>query len=86
MEPLYAYTRVNRPPGNPLEYDRMVCLMLKWMDTHKVKEVGVFLAQEGKEYPLMLRYLEDELHIPDVEIDSELLNLAWGARITPRRP
>jgi hypothetical protein len=54
--------------------------MLNWMDDHKIKELKVFLAQEGKEYAALIDFLETTLAVEDIKIDSELFKLAWAAR------
>jgi len=81
MEALEAYTRQNRPESyaDKLIYDRMVRLTLNWMDNHKIKELKVFLAQEGKEYDAMIDFLEETLKTK-VEIDPELFKLMWAVR------
>jgi len=50
LQELEVYTRQNRPVtyADKLVYDRMVRLLLNWLDDHKIKELKVFLAQEGK--------------------------------------
>lgn len=51
------------------------------MDDHKVKELKVFLAQEGKEYAALIDFLETTLEVEHIQIDPELFKLAWAARI-----
>ena len=82
LQELESYTRQNRPVtyADKLIYDRMVRLMLNWMDDHKIKELKVFLAQEGKEYAALIDFLETTLAVEDIKIDSELFKLAWAAR------
>jgi hypothetical protein len=83
MEKLASYVRQNEPLGGEpkLVYNRMVRLMLDWMDSHRPRDLKVFLAQEGKEYPLLLRHLEDKLGLSEVILDRDLFLLAWDARI-----
>ena len=61
MEKLGSYIRAHRPSDSKLEYDRMIRLVLNWLDTHKIKERAVFIEQEGKEYNSMLFFLEERL-------------------------
>ena len=77
------YTRQNRPVtyADKLVYDRMVRLLLNWLDDHKIKELKVFLAQEGKEYGALIDFLETTLEVVDVKIEPELFKLAYAARI-----
>jgi|UniRef100_A0A6C0AJW6 hypothetical protein len=58
----------------------MVRLLLNWLDDHKIKELKVFLAQEGKEYGALIDFLETTLEVVDVKIDPELFKLAYAAR------
>ena len=82
LQELEVYTRQNRPVtyADKLVYDRMVRLLLNWLDNHKVKELKVFLAQEGKEYGALIDFLETTLEVVDVKIEPELFKLAWAAR------
>ena len=82
LQELETYTRKNRPVtyADKLVYDRMVRLLLNWLDTHKIKELKVFLAQEGKEYAALIDFLETTMEVVDVKIDPELFNLAYAAR------
>ena len=77
------YTRQNRPLtyADKLVYDRMVRLLLNWLDAHKIKELKVFLAQEGKEYGALIDFLEMTLEVDDIQIAPELFKLAYAARI-----
>lgn len=85
LQELEAYTRQNRPLtyADKLVYDRMVRLILNWLDDHKIKELKVFLAQEGKEYGALTDFLEMTLEVDTIQIDPELFKLAYAARITP---
>jgi hypothetical protein len=74
MEKLASYIRNHRPSDMPLEYDRMIRLTLNWLDTHRIREKSVFLAQEGKEYAAMLHFLEERLGFRP-EIEHELFEL-----------
>ena len=82
LQALESYTRQNRPLtyADKLVYDRMVRLLLNWLDNHKIKELKVFLAQEGKEYGALIDFLETTLEVVDVKLDPELFKLAWAAR------
>ena len=82
IQELEAYTRQNRPLtyADKLVYDRMVRLLLNWLDDHKIKELKVFLAQEGKEYGALIDFLEMTLEVVDVKIEPELFRLAYAAR------
>lgn len=84
LQELEVYTRQNRPLTytDKLVYDRMVRLLLNWLDDHKIKELKVFLAQEGKEYGALIDFLETTLEVVDVKIDPELFKLAYAARQT----
>jgi uncharacterized lipoprotein YmbA len=55
--------------------------MLYWMDTRKIRELQVFLEQEGKEYAALIQYLEDTLDQENIRIDTDLFKLAWAARL-----
>jgi hypothetical protein len=79
MEELYSYIRKNRVPEQKLEYDRMIRLALNWIDRRKIKELKVFLAQEGKEYQAFMLFLEEKLGHP-VQIEPELFALLWKNR------
>ena len=83
MEALEAYTRRNRPLSfaDTLVYERMVRLLLNWLDIHKIKELKVFMAQEGKEYAALIEFLEQILRVPEIKLEPELFKLAWEARI-----
>jgi len=81
MENLYSYIRKNRVPEQKLEYDRMIRLALNWLDYHTIKELKVFLAQEGKEYQALLLFLEDKLG-HSVQIEPKLFALLWKSRAT----
>jgi hypothetical protein len=59
----------------------MVRLLLNWLDAHKIKELKVFLAQEGKEYGALIDFLEMTLEVDDIQIAPELFKLAYAARI-----
>jgi hypothetical protein len=82
MEALEAYTRQNRPLSyaDKLVYERMVRLLLNWIDIHKIKELKVFLAQEGKEYAALIEFLEETLGVEKISLDPELFKLAWDVR------
>jgi len=84
LQELESYTRQNRPVtfADKLVYDRMVRLLLNWLDDHKIKELKVFLAQEGKEYAALIDFLETTLGVEDIKLDSELFKLAYAARQT----
>ena len=74
MENLASYIRNHRPDDAKLEYDRMIRLILNWLDTHKIKETSVFVEQEGKEYNAMLDFLEERLDFrPLIEKDLFIL-------------
>lgn len=79
MEKLASYIRTHRPPDAKLEYDRMIRLMLNWLDTHKIKETTVFREQEGKEYIAMIVFLEERLG-KRPEITPELFKLLLDAK------
>lgn len=83
MQALEVYTRQNRPLSysDKLVYDRMVRLLLNWLDIHKIKELKVFMAQEGKEYAALIEFLEQTLRVPEIKLEPELFKLAWEARI-----
>lgn len=80
---LESYTRQNQPDGfsDQLVYYRLVERMLYWMDTRKIRELQVFLEQEGKEYAALIQYLEDTLDQENIRIDTDLFKLAWAARL-----
>jgi hypothetical protein len=61
-------------------YERMVRLLLNWIDIHKIKELKVFLAQEGKEYAALIEFLEETLGVEKISLDPELFKLAWDVR------
>ena len=63
FEEMASYLRSIRP-RNYLAFDRMVRCVLFWLDTHRIKELDVFLAQEGKEYQAFTLYLESALGSP----------------------
>jgi hypothetical protein len=71
IERMNAYLRGIRP-REYIEFDRLVRLLLVWFDTHRVKDVDVFLAQEGKEYDALVRSLTDQLGY-EPTIDPDLL-------------
>jgi len=71
IERMNSYLRGIRP-REYIEFDRLVRLLLVWFDTHRVKEVDVFLAQEGKEYDALVRSLTDQLGY-EPTIDPDLL-------------
>ena len=79
---LESYTRQNQPDnfGERLVYYRMVERMLYWMDTRKIRELKVFLEQEGKEYAALIQFLEDTLGQENIRLESDLFQLAWAAR------
>lgn len=81
MDKLESYMRQNQPDGfsEQLVYYRLVERTLYWMDTHKPRELKVFLAQEGKEYNALIQYLEETLG-HDVRLETDLFNLAWSVR------
>jgi uncharacterized lipoprotein YmbA len=54
--------------------------MLYWMDTRKIRELKVFLEQEGKEYAALIQFLEDTLGQENIRLESDLFQLAWAAR------
>jgi hypothetical protein len=66
FEEMAAYIRSIRPSQNFLEFDRMIRTVLFWLDTHKIRELKVFLAQEGKEYVAFVDYLRSVLPEPPV--------------------
>jgi hypothetical protein len=74
MEKLASYIRNHRPDDMMLEYDRMIRLTLNWLDTHRIREKSVFLAQEGREYTAMLNFLEERLGFRP-EFETELFKL-----------
>ena len=82
LQELEVYTRQHRPVtyADKLVYDRMVRLLLNWLDDHKIKELKVFLAQEGKEYGALIDFLETTLEVVDVKIEPELFKLAYAVR------
>jgi len=79
MDKLEEYIRINRPGSEKLEYDRMVRLLLNWIDNRKIREPRVFLEQEGKEYQAMIDWMETTMG-REIKIDSELFRLAWASR------
>jgi hypothetical protein len=64
FEEMAAYIRSIRPSQNFLEFDRMIRTVLFWLDTHKIRELKVFLAQEGKEYSAFTDYVSSTLGEP----------------------
>jgi hypothetical protein len=60
IERMNSYLRSLRP-REFLEYDRLVRLMLRWFDTHRIKEPKVFFEKEGNEYAAFVGYLTSEL-------------------------
>ena len=60
FEDMAVYLRGIRPPDH-LAFDRMVRTVLFWLDTHRIKELPVFLAQEGKEYQTFILFIESVL-------------------------
>ena len=80
MQDLEEYIRINRPGSDKLEYDRMVRLLLNWIDNRKIREPRVFLEQEGKEYQAMIDWMETTMG-REIKIDSGLFRLAWASRL-----
>jgi hypothetical protein len=64
FEEMAVYLRSLRPSHNFVEFDRMVRTVLFWLDTHKIRELSVFLAQEGKEYQAFFDYVSSTLGEP----------------------
>lgn len=80
MEELVKYVRDHRPmEDDPLLFDREIRLILNWLDTHRVRERAVFEAQEGKEYAVMLQFVEERTGTTDFKVDTELFQLLLGA-------
>jgi hypothetical protein len=79
---LESYTRQNQPDvfSDQLVYYRMVERMLYWMDTRKIRELQVFLAQEGKEYGALINYLEETLGQENIRLEPDLFQLCWQCR------
>ena len=76
MEELVKYVRDRRPTeDDPLLFDREIRLMLNWLDTHRIRERAVFEAQEGKEYAVMLQFVEERTGTTDFKVDTELFQL-----------
>lgn len=46
------------PEDKTYLYDKFTRELLNYLQTHKMKEVPVFLAREGKEYPVMVVTLD----------------------------
>lgn len=57
--------RDKMPSELTIQYDFFVRALLNYMQTHKFKEPKVFAEQAGKEYPAMLVYLQESLHVDD---------------------
>lgn len=66
FEEMAVYLRSIRPSHNFLEFDRKVRTVLFWLDTHKIREPTVFLAQEGKEYQAFFDYVSSTLGEPPI--------------------
>lgn len=81
IERMNSFLRANRPVDY-LEYDRMVRLMLNWIDSHRIRQMDVFLEREGKDYQAFMAFLESELgHTPTFS-DEFLAKLVKFARET----
>lgn len=60
------------PSEQAVEYDGFVRLLLNYIQTRKFKEPKVFAERSGKEYPAMLLYLQETLHVDDSFLETYL--------------
>lgn len=70
-----AYVREVRdkmPSQETIHYDEFVRTLLNYLQTRKFKEPKVFAERSGKEYPAMLLYLQDTLHVDDLFLETYL--------------
>jgi hypothetical protein len=80
FEEMASYLRGLRP-RDFIAFDRMVSLVLAWFDSHKIRELPVFLEQEGREYALFTDYLTEKLGEVDMSKDF-VLNMYNFSRTT----
>lgn len=60
------------PSEQAVEYDGFVRALLNYIQTRKFKEPKVFAERSGKEYPAMLLYLQETLHVDDSFLETYL--------------
>lgn len=60
------------PSEQAVEYDGFVRALLNYIQTRKFKEPKVFAERSGKEYPAMLLYLQETLHVDDQFLETYL--------------
>ena len=80
FEEMASYLRGLRP-RDYIPFDRMVSLILAWFDSHKIRELPVFLEQEGREYAMFIGYLTEKLGEIDISKDF-LINMLAFSRAT----
>jgi hypothetical protein len=60
------------PADLTVQYDFFVRTLLNYMQTRKFKEPKVFAERSGKEYPAMLVYLQETVHVDDAFLETYL--------------
>ena len=60
------------PVDKTIQYDGLARALLNYMQTRKFKEPKVFAERAGKEYPAMLLYLQETLHVDDQFLETYL--------------